>query len=1035
MDCVADRFVEAMNGDVIDLATGERVILRIASAGGESEQRQWMIRCDLFQKLHHPAIANLVDYGSIGETQRFEAWRCSAVWSGDDTAAQDATSAAASFLRACGLTIGPHGPGEVHHLGAQPLVVPAPPTGYTTGSPATIGGVLLPLPNCGVLSIERPATRAVAELLNDHSCRPDAVAIVGPPGSGKTTILRQLARAGRLQGYVPMSVRLLGTPFAEALEGRSALLFDDDGAGDSRGLLDVALRSPRRHILIATLREELRGAPNVALQRLPADALASAVVPAAMSNSPRVRDAAARASGIPGAFIHLLRGIRTQRTRRLRTSVSRVAEHTPAYGEEGRPDIIRGRGANSTPLAVWPAPGELTALRRQMEAAQAQLQAGRHAPGDRELRQAIGGLARRGVWTSAADGSLALADSLLKRGRVRDAIAVLDTARDYCCKPGNEDRLVSVATLSGVALVDLGRLDEAESVLGAAASAVATGDDISAAAKVKLALALARCRFWRGEYADADGALAHLGELALDDAAVVRVYALRARVAVGIGDLSKGIEMGVEAARRAAAAADPWLIASAACAAAFAHLAVGDLPAIERDAATGVPAARASRDPLRAFRLQLTLAEQLRRLGRRTDAIDAIRRVNRASAGSLPPILRRRREMLRDLLIAGLPLPAVIARHVAGSGLPALALFLPRERLSPYGTATPPGLLDDAVETLRLCQDAADERVTLTAVCGHVQRQVRATAVAFFGVERGVVVRLACNGVRIESAVAGRAVAASAPIAPHRIDEQIEAAAPVRYAGATIGAIAIRWTVGSSPDPARTVAAMTVAAVAVGPIMAGLLSARDRTEPARATGLLGISPAMIDVRRAVERAANAPFAILIEGESGSGKELVAREVHRGGPRRDRPFCTLNCAALPDELVESELFGHARGAFTGAVGERIGVFEEAHTGTLLLDEVGELSPRAQQRSCASFRKANCAASARTSRAASTSASSRRRTGTCGKKSRAGGFVSTCSIGSTSSGSSSLRCAIAGKTSRFWSTVCGERLRSAWGAGRF
>jgi two-component system response regulator AtoC len=103
---------------------------------------------------------------------------------------------------------------------------------------------------------------------------------------------------------------------------------------------------------------------------------------------------------------------------------------------------------------------------------------------------------------------------------------------------------------------------------------------------------------------------------------------------------------------------------------------------------------------------------------------------------------------------------------------------------------------------------------------------------------------------------------------------------------------------------------------------------------------------MIDVRRSAERAGAAPFAVLIEGESGSGKELVAREIHRSGPRRDRPFCTLNCAALPDDLVESELFGHARGAFTGAVGERAGVFEEAHTGTLLLDEVGELSPRAQ-----------------------------------------------------------------------------------------
>ncbi len=73
---------------------------------------------------------------------------------------------------------------------------------------------------------------------------------------------------------------------------------------------------------------------------------------------------------------------------------------------------------------------------------------------------------------------------------------------------------------------------------------------------------------------------------------------------------------------------------------------------------------------------------------------------------------------------------------------------------------------------------------------------------------------------------------------------------------------------------------------------------------------------------------------------------MARAIHRGGPRRNRGFCTLNCAALPDDLVEAELFGHARGAFTGAIGERAGVFEEAHGGTLFLDEIGELAPRAQ-----------------------------------------------------------------------------------------
>src|SRR6185312_2110350 len=86
--------------------------------------------------------------------------------------------------------------------------------------------------------------------------------------------------------------------------------------------------------------------------------------------------------------------------------------------------------------------------------------------------------------------------------------------------------------------------------------------------------------------------------------------------------------------------------------------------------------------------------------------------------------------------------------------------------------------------------------------------------------------------------------------------------------------------------------------------------------------------------------------VLIQGESGVGKELVARAIHRSSTRRERAFCTLNCAALPEELVEAELFGHARGAFTGAVAERAGVFEEAHGGTLFLDEVGELSLRAQ-----------------------------------------------------------------------------------------
>jgi DNA-binding NtrC family response regulator len=110
--------------------------------------------------------------------------------------------------------------------------------------------------------------------------------------------------------------------------------------------------------------------------------------------------------------------------------------------------------------------------------------------------------------------------------------------------------------------------------------------------------------------------------------------------------------------------------------------------------------------------------------------------------------------------------------------------------------------------------------------------------------------------------------------------------------------------------------------------------------------LLGHSPSMVALRAAVARAAPTTFPVLIEGESGVGKELVARALHRLSARRDRRLAAINCAALTDELFEAELFGHTRGAFTGAVGPRTGLFEDAHQGTLFLDEVGELSPRGQ-----------------------------------------------------------------------------------------
>ena len=119
-------------------------------------------------------------------------------------------------------------------------------------------------------------------------------------------------------------------------------------------------------------------------------------------------------------------------------------------------------------------------------------------------------------------------------------------------------------------------------------------------------------------------------------------------------------------------------------------------------------------------------------------------------------------------------------------------------------------------------------------------------------------------------------------------------------------------------------------------------AAEASLERLQATGdMLGESPPMRHVRRLIERVAGLDVTVLVTGESGTGKELVARAVHRLGPRASGPFIAVNCGAIPDNLLESELFGHARGAFTGAANARAGLFEEAGTGTIFLDEIGEL----------------------------------------------------------------------------------------------
>ncbi len=150
------------------------------------------------------------------------------------------------------------------------------------------------------------------------------------------------------------------------------------------------------------------------------------------------------------------------------------------------------------------------------------------------------------------------------------------------------------------------------------------------------------------------------------------------------------------------------------------------------------------------------------------------------------------------------------------------------------------------------------------------------------------------------------------------------------------------------PKPVQRTKLVTVLRNAVDKSAADLkLATLEREASGRGyPGILGESAVMRELFRQLDRVAPSDITVLVRGESGTGKELVARALHEASPRRGRPFVAINCAAIPENLQESQLFGHVKGAFTGAASARVGRFEQAQGGTLFLDEVGELSPTLQ-----------------------------------------------------------------------------------------
>jgi DNA-binding NtrC family response regulator/tetratricopeptide (TPR) repeat protein len=754
------------------------------------------------------------------------------------------------------------------------------------------GGQQVPFRAVGLELQPRPVLDALEETLAQGSpVGPVTITVVGTAGSGLRTAGLLVARASRIKGYVPVRVDVLARHaglFDVVAERHLCLL--DDGSAPRETVSGIVARvarvSTRRHVLVHLTRTRAGAHPALVVEAMPEAALVRMILTVGDTPADRreVERAARAAAGLPGSLVAALSS--AYRTPRRTASV--VHEAPAPYLAAGapvsqEPPVIQGR--------------LLGAALRAGERAAALERCGRHAAAARILDRGRRVLQGRGRLVEAAGCALHQGVLALDRGHVDVAVRKLTDAGDLA--PGAETSLRAAAAL-GVALTDAARLVEAEAALrGALAAAALSGN---AALHAGAAAALARCLYWAGRPADGAAVLSTVPDLVGPPVDRVRLLGILARC----------------------------------------ELRLGRIPAAVARAREGQQLAQEAGDPRAACSIDLTLAQALAAAGDTAGAAAALARVVRAARSAHLPLFRIRRDLLVIAWRAsGWQRSAAALRRLRLPGLLAERLRL---ALETPGVAVEP--VSELEHLLDLTQRSPDERTALARICKAVGERLGAGTVAVIAHDERT---LAVEGrsARHLSPQLHSVVSCGARVLPDRCREPLEAAEPVRYGGEIVAAVACRWAPGSTVDRESTLMVLRAAALsAAGPVRALL----DASMPARADGpcrdLIGGSAAAVALRDQVARAARAPFPVLIEGESGSGKELVARGIHLSSARRERRFCALNCAALTDELVEAELFGHARGAFTGAATERAGLFEEADGGTLFLDEIGELSARAQ-----------------------------------------------------------------------------------------
>lgn len=902
---MADRFVR-LGSAWIDLATGHPVQVRISPSGSRRDELNWNARCAAFANLRHPLINALIDYGPIDRGHVFEAYERQAPLTLGRRAAQHAFSHARRFVRDHDI--------QLARVDVERVMRP-----IETGRSLSVRML-------GVVLQHRAIFETVTESLDIGS--PGGACIIsiqGAPQSGLRTTRLVSARVARLRGYVPIAPNTIGSfPWLhDYVRGRhvcvlGTLDWNRDAAIGSL-MTRLSLESARRHVVLLFDRPQRESSSrSVFLERMGVTAMSGMVyVDSEQGPSPEEIFAAARAAdGRPGNCLERLGAGAYEPAAPVHYVVHELSE---SYG--------RPLHGPARPAAA-PVEERRTSrvVRRAVDRSESLVARGRHGAAERILSRALRVHAGRGELERAAETSLRLGYLFLDRGHVDRAGISFQQARTF--SPASAVATEAAIGL-GLAWIDEGRLVDAEAVLRT--TAATSGENESA--RFRASTALSRCLYWMGRLDEAMVAL-EAGTAATRPAEIAHQAALRSRILLAEGLIPAAVRAARVAVEKAEEQPDLRVRAVASRAYAAAIVSAGDDRAAAEHIDSGLKAARIARLPLMAIRIRLTEADIRGRVHRE----DARRLVSRVIARRYPPLLQA---VARGVLarLDGLDLDATTKAFVTASGAVMIGRAVMPSNANPVA---------DLESFLNLGHTASDDRAAIGRIAEALHDKLRAAAVVV--VSTATDRRVLCVHGRPwhgEPHVAWRAAGAAIGVAVNVSEEPCQAAEPIRYCGEVIGAVAARWAAGATIDAARASALMRVAALALAPSVQATL---DRTAPPCSTpaweDLLGESPQACTLRESIARAARAPFPVLIQGESGSGKELVARAVHRLGPRRDRRFCALNCAALSDELIEAELFGHARGAFTGAVGERAGLFEEADGGSLFLDEIGELSARAQ-----------------------------------------------------------------------------------------